>query len=83
NSDIDEHNDTSNSEDDDTSNSQVKNYDVIPSSSGHNRIDKKKEFESNYREQKNEFTRRPNYQDSDDNSTDEETKKKISKSRYA
>ncbi|CAB4437490.1 unnamed protein product [Rhizophagus irregularis] len=87
NSDIDEQNDTSNSEDDDTSNSQVKNYDyhedIIPSTSGHNRIDKEKEFESNYREQKDEFTRRPNYQDSDDNSTDEETKKKFSKSRYA
>ncbi|PKY31752.1 hypothetical protein RhiirB3_449516, partial [Rhizophagus irregularis] len=72
---------------DDTSNSQVKNYDyhedIIPSTSRHNRIDKEKEFESNYKEQKDEFTRRPNYQDSDDNLTDEETKKKFSKSRYA
>ncbi|UZO04042.1 uncharacterized protein OCT59_024441 [Rhizophagus irregularis] len=87
NSDIDEHNDTSNSEDDDTSNSQVKNYDyhedIIPSTSGHNRIDKEKEFESNYREQKDEFTRRPKNKDSDDDSANEEIKMPISKSRYA
>ncbi|CAB4437409.1 unnamed protein product [Rhizophagus irregularis] len=83
NSYIDEQNDIYNSEDDDTNDSQVKNYDDIPSTSGHNRIDKEKEFESYYREQKDEFTRRPNYQDSDDDSTDGETKKQISKSRYA
>ncbi|CAB5210265.1 unnamed protein product [Rhizophagus irregularis] len=87
NSDIDEHNDTSNSEDDDTSNSQVKNYDyhedIIPSTSGHNRIDKEKEFESNYREQKDEFIRRPKNKDSDDDSANEEIKMPISKSRYA
>ncbi|POG74249.1 hypothetical protein GLOIN_2v1577153, partial [Rhizophagus irregularis DAOM 181602=DAOM 197198] len=62
NSDIDEQNDTSNSEDDDTSDSQVKNYDDIPSTPGHNRIDKEKEYKSNYREQKDELTHRPNYQ---------------------
>ncbi|UZO04044.1 uncharacterized protein OCT59_024443 [Rhizophagus irregularis] len=83
NSDIDEQNDTSNSEDDDTSDSQVKNYDDIPSTPGHNRIDKEKEYKSNYREQKDELTHRPNYQDDDYNSTDEETKKQSSKSSYA
>ncbi|PKK61541.1 hypothetical protein RhiirC2_856192, partial [Rhizophagus irregularis] len=83
NSDIDEQNDTSNSEDDDTSDSQVKNYDDIPSTPGHNRIDKEKEYKSNYREQKDELTSRPNYQDDDYNSTDEETKKQSSKSSYA
>src|SRR5947209_2348641 len=44
---------------------------------------KKKEVETYHKGQKDEITRHPKTQDSGDDSTDEEIKKPISKSRYA
>jgi hypothetical protein len=82
----DDENDKDDDDDNNISDTRIKNNDYyddddIPPSSGYNRIDKKKEFESYHRERKDETTRRPKNQYSDD-STDEEIKKPISKSSY-